>query len=78
MGSGYKKLYEAMKQEKEQLVQLVEAQEREIELLEQKVELYKEGKEALSKYVDELLRVCKEQNAILVELRDKEESRENE
>ena len=71
MGSGYKKLYEAIKVEKDQLEQLVKAQEREIELLEQKAKLYKESKEALTKYTDELLQVCKEQNALLVELRDK-------
>ena len=76
MGSGYKKLYETMKREKEQLVQLAEAQKREIELLERELELYKESKETLSKFVDELVQVCNEQNALLEELKDIEESRE--
>ena len=65
MGSGYKKLYEGMKRQKEQLEKLVEAQDREIVLLEKEVELYEEMEEQRSKQVEALKALCCEQEGML-------------
>lgn len=73
MGSGYKKLYEGMKRQKEQLEKLVEAQDREIALLEKEVELYEEMEEQRSQQVEALKARCCEQEKILQKRRDMEE-----
>ena len=66
MGSGYKKLYEGMKQQKE-------AQDREIALLEKEVGLYEEMEEQRSQQVEALRARCCEQEKMLQKWRNTEE-----
>ena len=62
-----------MKQQKEQLEKLVEAQDREIALLEKKVGLYEEMEEQRSPQVEALKARCCEQEKMLQKWRNTEE-----
>ena len=68
MGSGYKKLYEASEREKELLIRMVQARDKEIESLEKALEIYKKAEEERSKQADELIEICKEQSRMLQQL----------
>ena len=57
MGPGYKELYEALRQQNEQLEKIVQSQEREIALLEKEVELYKEMAELRGQQMKALKKV---------------------